>query len=94
MTLIDDAYVQLEEMDIEFNRTELEGFLFEKVLKEFKVEKKDLSESKLRGRSYAILSSYVMSLERHDFKDNCNYFIDYASNGTQIILRQRGRGGF
>ena len=68
MKLIEDAYAQLKELPIEFDRRDIEEILFERTIQQLKKDGREQNEANMRGQYYCFLSSIVMTFERYNFR--------------------------
>jgi hypothetical protein len=68
MQAIEDAYTQIAELPVEFDRKDIERILFERTLIQLEKEGREKTEDNIRGQYYSFLSSIVMELERYKFR--------------------------
>lgn len=89
MTLIEDAYAQLKELPIEFNRRDIDSILFERAMRQLEDEKAKINQRTIHGRYYALLSATVMKLEAQDYKRGWQYSIVSNDEKANLFLRTR-----
>ena len=89
MTLIEDAYLQLKELPIEFERRDIDKILFERAMRQLEDEEALINQTTIHGRFYALLSATVMKLEDHDYPKGLHYTLDYNKEKATFILRNR-----
>lgn len=89
MTLIEEAYAELEELPLEFKRKDIEKILFERTVRQLEEENQPRTQQNIHGRYYSLLSSMVMKLNNYKFLRGLHYNLDYDRDKANFIVRSR-----
>lgn len=73
MTLVDEAYAEIAELPLEFDRQDIEGILFERAMKQLENEKQEINQRTIKGRYYSLLSHLILSLNNYNFRKDRSY---------------------
>ncbi len=91
MGLIEEAYSQMKEMPIEFNREDIEKVLFERAIRILEIERKPKTEQNIRGKYYGYLSSIVLDLEKYEFNPDMDYTIKANEEEDQVVITKKAK---